>query len=380
MTDTAASSTGAMSTVKDGAILRFMLSGDWIIDHASFIEKQIDKIIINGRQPTVVDCSGLGRLDTAGAVLLRRLTIALSPAGPVTRKGLSTSYDHLLKMVEGNFKQAKCAPEPPNWLMQAVGDIGETMIDVAISISEMLSFLGNVLSSIARMIWQPKRFRLNALVTQIEMVGVRSLGIVGLISFLIGAVMVNQGSIQLQKFGAEIYVIDMLGVGHLREMGILLTAIIIAGRSGSAFTAQIGSMQLYEEVDAMKTLGMRPIDVLVVPRFLALIICMPLLTVFADVIGLTGGALMAWLQLDISLANFVVYFQEEVHPNHFWVGMIKAPFFGAVIALSGCFQGLCVHGSADSLGRHTTKSVVQSIFMVIILDAMFAIFFTSIDM
>ena len=172
----------------------------------------------------------------------------------------------------------------------------------------------------------------------------------------------------------------MLGIGHLRELGILLTAIIVAGRSGSAFTAEIGSMVLHEEVDAMKTLGMNPIDVLVLPRLMALVICLPLLGFYSDVVGIAGGALMAWIQLDITPANFLVYFREVITIDHYWVGIIKAPFFAAIIATAGCYNGLRVEGSADSLGGRTTRAVVQSIFMVIALDALFAIFFTSVGL
>jgi len=210
--------------------------------------------------------------------------------------------------------------------------------------------------------------------------GLNAMGIVGLITFLIGAVMVNQGAIQLQKFGAELFVVDLLGITLLREMAPLLTAIIVAGRSGSAFTAQIGSMKLNEEVDAMRTLGMNPIDVLVLPRLMALMICLPLLTFYADIVGIAGGVLMAWAQLDISPANFIVYFRDVVSYDHYLAGLIKAPFFAMIIASCGCYQGLRVAGSADDLGMRTTKSVVQAIFLVIVLDAVFAIFFTSVGL
>nr|WP_281500643.1 ABC transporter permease [Kordiimonas marina] len=253
-------------------------------------------------------------------------------------------------------------------------------MDSISSLGRLLSFLGLVLIRLIGSLLNPGRLRLIPILHQMDVVGLRAMGIVGLISFLIGAVMVNQGAIQLAKFGADIFVIDMLGIAHLRELGILLTAIIIAGRSGSAFTAQIGSMKLHEEVDAMMTLGMNPIDVLVLPRLIALVICLPLLTFYADLIGIIGGALMAWVQLDITPANFFVYFRDVISIDHYWVGIIKAPFFAAVIATCGCYQGLQVEGSADALGSRTTKSVVQAIFLVIALDALFSVFFTAIDL
>jgi phospholipid/cholesterol/gamma-HCH transport system permease protein len=202
--------------------------------------------------------------------------------------------------------------------------------------------------------------------------------VVGLISFLIGIVTAFQSADQLRAFGAEIFTVNIVGQGVLREMGVLLTAIILAGRSGSAFTAQIGTMTVREEVDAMRTIGLDPMDVLVLPRLLALIIALPLLTFFADLMGLLGGALMATAALDITLVQFVRQLYSAVTLSTFAVGMIKAPVFGFVIAMVGCYEGLRVTGSAESVGRLTTRSVVESIFLVIVLDAMFSIFFSII--
>lgn len=365
--------------MSDNVLTAFVV-GEWTIDHAGDIDGQVNKVAVSGRHPVVIDCSRLSRLDTAGSILIRNLTANLAPAGPVTRINLLPKYDHLLALVESSFVRAECEPECPNWFMVMISDMGKAVEDVAIHLGQLLSFIGHILSTMAGLVIRPWRFRYSAMVYQLEVVGLRALGIVGLISFLIGAVIVNQGAIQLAKFGADILVIDMLGITHLRELGVLLTAIIVAGRSGSAFTAQIGSMNLHEEVDAMKTLGLSPMEVLVVPRLLALMIALPLLTVYADVMGILGGATTASLQLDISFASFLVYLQEEVPLTHYWVGILKAPAFAAVIAICGCYQGLSVHGSADSLGYHTTRAVVQAIFLVIILDALFAIFFTAMDM
>lgn len=354
--------------------------GAWTIDHAAQLDQTIDAIKVTGRHRVMIDCGQMEKLDTAGAILIKNLTAKLAPAGPVIRGNLEPRYDHLLALVENSFGRADCIPPASNWFLDIIADVGRAVEGAVLSLGQLISFIGFVLTALAGVIMRPWRFRFKATVYQIESVGLRALGIVGLISFLIGAVIVNQGAIQLAKFGADILVIDMLGITHLRELGVLLTAIIIAGRSGSAFTAQIGSMKLHEEVDAMETLGLRPVEVLVIPRFLALIIAMPLLTVYADILGIMGGATMASLQLDISFASFLVYLQEEVALSHYWVGVLKAPAFAAVIAICGCYQGLSVHSSADSLGYHTTKSVVQSIFLVIILDALFAIFFTAVDM
>jgi phospholipid/cholesterol/gamma-HCH transport system permease protein len=269
---------------------------------------------------------------------------------------------------------------PPriNPLLRPVVEVGEATMNIAHEFSRLLAFLGLTALRFGRQIVQPRRIRWNALVNQFENIGFKALPIIGLMSFLIGIVLVQQGAVQLKQFGAEIYVVDIVGIGTLRELGILLTAIMVAGRSGSAFTAQIGSMRLQEEIDAMQTIGLDPMDVLVVPRVLALVILMPLLAFYASMLALIGGAIFTWLQLDIPISTFVQRLQEAVTFEHFLVGMIKAPVFGLVIAVVGCFEGMQVEGGAQSVGEHTTRSVVVSIFMVIVIDAMFAVFFTSI--
>jgi len=227
-----------------------------------------------------------------------------------------------------------------------------------------------------RVVLRPSRIRFVPLLVHIEHVGLNALPIVGLLSFLIGVVLAFQGADQLKQFGAEIFTVNLVGVSVLREMGILLTAIIVAGRSGSAFTAQIGTMQVNEEIDAMRAMGLDPIEVLVLPRVLALVIALPLLAMFANLMGLAGGAVMSVIALDISVVQFVERLKSVVPIWAFWVGMIKAPVFGLLIALVGCREGLKVGGSADSVGRQTTKSVVVSIFMVMVADAIFSIFFS----
>ncbi|MCK5575738.1 MAG: ABC transporter permease, partial [Sphingomonadales bacterium] len=239
--------------------------------------------------------------------------------------------------------------------------------------------VGLVVSRLAGSVRQPSRLRLAPTVHQIEVVGLKALPVIGLMSFLIGAVIVNQSAVQLRKFGAEVFVVDMLAISVLRELGILLAAILVAGRSGSAFTAEIGSMVLHEEVDAMKTIGMHPIDVLVLPRLVALVLVMPLIAFASDILGVLGGGLIAWATLDISPGLFLDQFQAAIVTSTFLVGIIKAPFFGAVVALSGCYEGLSVKRSAESVGRHTTLAVVQAIFFVIVLDALFSMFFTTMD-
>jgi len=227
-----------------------------------------------------------------------------------------------------------------------------------------------------RLFWRPGRLRLTATVQQMEVAGLDAMPIVGLLSFLIGVVMAYQGADQLRRFGAEIYTVNLLGISILRELGVLLSAIIIAGRSGSAFTAQIGTMQVNQEIDALRTLGLDPVEVLVLPRVLGLVLTLPLLVFYADFMGLIGGGLMSWATLGIGAPAFLEQLRSAITEWTLWVGVIKAPFFAAIIAMVGCYEGFNVSGSADSVGRLTTQSVVESIFLVIVADAAFSILFS----
>ncbi len=360
-----------------------ILTGDWTIENARAINDTMRKLFPAGKKLAalpMLDCRGIRRLDTTGAVMVRRFAMQVGESCEAKLMGVPDEHKPLLDVITACPPPAAITPDAPPWYIVPILGTGEAVWHALRSLARLLNFFGLVLVRLGGSILDPTRIRLVPIIHQMDVTGLRAMGIVGLISFLIGAVMVNQGAIQLARFGADIFVIDMLGISHLRELGILLTAIIIAGRSGSAFTAQIGSMVLNEEVDAMKTLGMDPIDVLVLPRLIAMLICLPLLAFYSDIVGIAGGMLMAWAQLDISPGNFIVYFREEISIDHFWVGILKAPFFAAIIAASGCYQGFRVEGSADSLGARTTKSVVQAIFLVIAFDALFAIFFTSIGL
>lgn len=369
-----------------GAETRILLKGDWVIENAQAIDQTMRTLFSpksagsNALSSSLLDCGGLQTLDTTGAVLVRRFAGQVGEHCEATLTGVPDAHKSLLDVITCCPPTALMEPETLPWYTALLSETGEAVWMALRSLARLLSFLGLVLVRLMGSVSDPGRIRIIPIIHQMDVTGMRAMGIVGLISFLIGAVMVNQGAIQLARFGADIFVIDMMGISHLRELGILLTAIIIAGRSGSAFTAQIGSMVLNEEVDAMRTLGMDPIDVLVLPRLIAMLICLPLLAFYADIVGIAGGMMMAWVQLDISPGNFIVYFREEISVEHFWVGIIKAPFFAAIIATCGCYQGLRVEGSADALGSRTTKSVVQAIFLVIAFDAMFAIFFTSIGL
>lgn len=356
------------------------LGGSWTVDQAAFIEPDLDELRSIRRGPVVFDLSGIERMDMAGAWLVYRSARNLRYRRlDVTVEGASAEHDQLLARAEGNDNPCVTAPPRRGSLIATLEDVGVGTLNSIVRLSELLGFLGLIIARLGGATKDFSRIRVTPLIYHMEQVGFRALPVIGLISFLIGAVMVNQGAIQLQRFGADVLVVDMLAISVLRELGVLLTAIMVAGRSGSAFTAQIGSMKLREEIDAMETIGLHPIDTLVLPRFLALVIMMPILAFYADLMGVIGGALVAWMQLDISPAQFLPLFQAAVPEiTTFYIGLIKAPIFGGIIAVSGCFEGLMVSGSAESVGQRTTQSVVQSIFLVIVLDALLAMFFTAV--
>jgi phospholipid/cholesterol/gamma-HCH transport system permease protein len=257
-----------------------------------------------------------------------------------------------------------------------VADIGEGVDEALQETLNLIAFFGEFVLATGRVIANPRRLRWTALLVHIEQTGINALPIVGLISFLVGVVLAYQGADQLRAFNAQFLTVNMVGISVLREMGILLTAIVVAGRSGSAFTAQIGTMQVSEEVDALRTMGLDPMEVLAIPRVAALVITLPILTFFADIMGLLGGGVMCVLLIDMTFGQYVGRLNDVVTATHFWVGMVKAPVFAILIALVGCFEGLRVTGSAESVGKMTTRAVVEGIFLVIIFDALFSILFS----
>lgn len=372
----------ALVVTEDPALLEIKFHGELVIGRAAEIESQLKIFSSKKHQSSmaIVDLSGVTRADTVGAWLVHRTIKDMKKyTSKVHTRGANPEVESLLHQIAQNDKPFISPPPRLNAILTQLEDVGLATVRIVVELGNFLSFIGLVSSRLFGAIKDPSRIRVTPLVSQMENVGLKALGIIGLMSFLIGAVIVNQGAIQLRQFGAEVFVVDMLAITQLRELGILLTAIMVAGRSGSAFTAQIGSMRANEEIEAIETIGMHPIDVLVIPRLLALVLVLPILAFYADIMGLLGGGLTAWITLDISPGAFVQRFQEAVVMSTFMVGIIKAPFFAAVIALSGCFEGMSVKGSAESVGRHTTRSVVQSIFLVIVLDAVFAMFFTAID-
>ncbi|MBL8708716.1 MAG: ABC transporter permease [Rhodospirillaceae bacterium] len=315
-------------------------------------------------------------MDTSGAWLIARLGRALTAAGwqVETREG-DPDLAALLRRVAETRDVLPAQPRPRS-LGDKIAELGAGVEQVIRDSRDLVAFLGALTLALTRLLLTPWKLRWNAIFAHLEQTGLNALPIIGLINILVGVVLAFQGADQLARFGAQTFTINMLGISILREMAVLLTAIVVAGRSGSAFTAQIGTMQVNEEVDALRTIGLDPMDVLVVPRVLALVIALPLLTFFADMMGLLGGGLMCVVLLDITFGQYMSLLNQAITVDHFWVGMSKAPVFAVLIALVGCFEGLRVSGSAESVGRLTTRSVVEAIFLVIIVDALFSILFS----
>lgn len=369
----------SVETTPDG--LRLQASGRWTIDQAAHLFTRLEDLGRRTEPHIHVDVTAVEALDTAGAWLLHRTIKQLEDGGAsVDLRGATETQDSLLKEIAANDVPCIVEPKRHSNLHQEVEDIGRATVVIGQEFFRLVSFLGLVAATFARNIIHPRRLRWTSLFYHMEQVGWKATPIIGLMSFLLGIVIAQQGEFQLKQFGAQIFVVNLVAISILREIGILLTAILVAGRSGSAFTAQLGSMTLNEEIDAMRTLGLDPIELLVVPRLLALVIMLPLLTFFADLMGLIGGGLYAWFALNISPATFAERVNQSIELGTFMVGIIKAPVFGAIIAVCGCFEGMSVKGSAESVGQHTTRSVVEAIFLVIIFDALFSIFFTTIGL
>ncbi len=359
---------------EDGLILA--AHGAWDVGNVGDLDAGLRRLAIPASGRVSISLEQLERLDTAGAWIIYRTVRDWSASGiAVDVNGASEVQQALLDTVAKADKDWEPDHGDGTGFLQMVAQVGQSTEEIARESVALLGFFGQIVTTLAGLAVRPWRIRLIPLVYHMEQVGLNALPIVGLISFLIGVVMAFQGASQLVRFGAEVFVVNLVAVSILRELGVLLTAIVVAGRSGSAFTAQIGSMKVNEEVDAMKTVGLDPMEVLVVPRILALVLTLPLLAFFADVMGLLGGGLMSWVVLGISPGAFIERLNDSVGMWSFWVGIIKAPVFGFLIGMVGCYEGLQVVGSAESVGRRTTRSVVEAIFLVIVVDAAFSIFF-----
>lgn len=355
------------------------LEGDFAVDHWVIMKEQIANLIIN--TPTVtLDFQKIGNLDTFGAWQLARLWTLLEK----DQRTLSIVHcppDDLafLQELKDFSLPEEALASVTEKRQNPIEVLGETTAHGILKAFRILTFFGNVILALLHCIRHPSAFRVQSFIQHLDYTGVRALPIIGLVSLLIGVVLVYQGVSQLERFGAEIFTVNLLAVSILRELGILMTAIVVAGRSGSAFTAQIGFMKLNQELDAMKVLGLDPMQLLVIPRLLALMVVLPLLTVFCDIVALIGGAFMSMELINLSWSQFLIQLQSAIQPSTFWVGIVKAPVFAFIIALISCYEGLRVSGGAESVGHRTTRSVVESIFMVIVLNAFFSILFSILD-
>ncbi|WP_299784218.1 MlaE family lipid ABC transporter permease subunit [uncultured Marivita sp.] len=328
---------------------------------------------------STLDISALDRLDTAGAWALVQLQTRFADAGrDVSITGASSEAASLLESVEQAMPEKQAVAEERLTFKAWLDRFGRKVMSGVAFLRALTAYLGMFLHRLGRAIRHPSEFRLTSLVHHCEEVGLKAVPIVALMAFLIGVVLAFQGSTQLRQFGAEVFVVDLIAISVLRELGILLTAIIVAGRTASAFTAAIGSMKMREEIDAMRTLGLDPAMNLFVPRILALLIMLPILGLIANLAGLFGGGLMSWIDLGISPAMFMTRLVEGTSVDHVFVGLVKAPFFALIIGVVGCHAGMQVQSNAESLGRMTSNAVVTAIFAVIVADAVFSIFFARI--
>lgn len=355
------------------------LGGRWDMRCAERHEKELRHLTMPRGQTLRIDFSAIESLDTAGAWLVHRLAKRLRDEGiGVDFANLPAAHADILERLAHIDSHIEIEPPRPNAIAAVVARCGKGVIDIGVEILESIAFLGLTTVSLTRVVAQPRQLRVPAIFYHMEQAGLNAIPIIALIAFLIGLVIAYQGAIQLRQFGAEIFVVDMVAVSVLRELGILLTAIVVAGRSGSAFTAQIGAIKINEEVDAMRTIGLDPMQVLVVPRVIALMIVLPLLGFVADVMGLIGGGVMSMIELGISPAQFIDRLGQSFAPWTLGTGLVKAPVFATIIATTSCYMGMKVTGSSENLGKLTTRSVVHAIFAVIVADAVFSIFFAYI--
>ena len=356
---------------EEGGATTIALSGPFTVSSIGPVDRRLREL----DQPVAkVDLSGVSAIDTVGAWTAWRT--ARDNQAEIT--GASEQAERLIAAIKQSRGTADIAPPRPEMIQRVPEAVGDLVVGLGKGSVGVVGFLGALIVAVGQTIRNPRKLRVKALVRQMELVGVSALGIVGLMCFLVGIVIAQQGAVQLRQFGAEFYTINLTGRLAMRELGVLMTAIMVAGRSGSAFAAQIGTMKLTEEVDAMRTIGVSPMEALIIPRVLACTFMMILLGFYASVMAIIGGAFLSNFALEIPFFTFLTRIQEVVPMHDLWVGLVKAPFFGLIIALTGCYQGMQVEANAEEVGLRTTMAVVQAIFMVIVLDAFFAVFFTNV--
>jgi phospholipid/cholesterol/gamma-HCH transport system permease protein len=370
----------AITSEKTAGGVRVALAGGWTVGAGSQLEKRADALmaLAGGARQATIDLAQVDRMDTAGAWVIDRSRQSLAARG-VDARFVGARPEHAILLREAHFRPIEAPPRRNVLtLTSLVADIGESVYTAGTDLVSGLGFLGRMVSVGASAAVRPGRWRWTSVVFHLEAFGLRGAPIILLINFLVGAIVAQQGIFQLARFNATPFTVDLIGILVLRELGVLLTSIMIAGRSGSAITAEIGAMEMREEVDALTVMALDPMEVLILPRILALILALPLLTFLADMAALFGGLCVAWVYGDISPAVYLERLHDAIGLNTFEVGLIKAPFMALVIGLIASIEGFRVSGSAESLGQRVTDSVVKSIFMVIVLDGIFAMFFAAV--
>ncbi|MBB4303107.1 phospholipid/cholesterol/gamma-HCH transport system permease protein [Rhodobium orientis] len=363
-----------------GSEMRLTFSGDWTVQRAAEAERLLAGVADRDAGSVVLDLSAVTALDTAGAWLVVRLRDALTAKGrSAAIEGYDDSYTPLFDEVEEHKPHDIAEALPRRGIVAGVEKVGRRTVDVWHDAVDLVAILGQFASGLSACLVNVTRMRGIAVLHHFDQTGRTAVPIIALMSFLIGGIIAQQGAFYLRQFGADQFVVDLVGVLVLREIGVLLTAIMVAGRSGSAFTAEIGSMKMREEIDAMHVIGLRPVEVLVVPRLTALMIALPILAFIADVSALAGAGLVSWAYLGLTPQAFVIRLQEAIDLQTLYIGIVKAPVMALIIGLISCAEGLKVAGSAESLGRQTTVAVVKAIFMVIVVDGLFAVFFAAIN-
>jgi phospholipid/cholesterol/gamma-HCH transport system permease protein len=372
-----------LTATPSGDLLELRPSGAWTSANVTTLERLSDAVTPQLDQSRIVklDMAEVGELDTLGAWLIEKLTRRTQSAGHRTEMvGVADDYVGLIEEVHQVNRRTPTPAPVLNPVVAKVNDVGRSAVSASEDVTVFLQMLGSLFLAIVGVLRRPRSLRLTSLVYQFYRVGWQAIPIVVLITFLIGAIIAQQGFFHFRKFGADSYVVDMVGILVLRELGVLIVAIMVAGRSGSAYTAELGSMKMREEIDALSTMGLDPVEILILPRVIALICALPILSFIGSMAALYGGGLVAQFYGGMGPEIYIARLHEAVSVTHFEVGIIKAPFMALVIGIVACSEGLRVKGSAESLGKQTTTSVVKSIFLVIVLDGLFAVFFASIGM
>ena len=372
-----------LTATPSGDVLELRPGGSWTAANVTALEALSDSVTeqLERSKAVKMDMAGVRELDTLGAWLLEKISRRATSAGHNTEvTGVADNYAGLIEEVRQVNRRTPATQPPLNPVVARVNEIGRSAVGAKEDLSVFLQMLGSLFLALVRVLRRPRTLRLTSLVYQLYRVGWQAIPIIVLITFLIGAIIAQQGFFHFRKFGADSYVVDMVGILVLRELGVLIVAIMVAGRSGSAYTAELGSMKMREEIDALLTMGLDPVEVLILPRVLALVCALPILSFIGAMAALYGGGLVAQFYGGMGPPIYIARLHEAVSVTHFEVGIWKAPFMALVIGIVASSEGLRVKGSAESLGKQTTTSVVKSIFLVIVLDGLFAVFFASIGM